>query len=255
VPSLLVSAVDRLFDDAGLFPPARRPMAEALRAHHQAATGPHARLVGPFLCPVSRLEELDACVASGVPRPTTVGVIAYDLGRTGRRPAAVRGLVQFEAPLGTTLPDLGGRVARYLEVPQSGKVHEALNAIAGAGARAKLRCGGMSREDVPSADRVADVLVTCVELGLRLKATTGLQSPFTTVGPLGRRYGFVNLLAAAATARGGGFRSQVAGVLTLEEPEALGLVERVGRARELLMSIGVPSIDEPVAGLTSRGLL
>ena len=85
MPSLLVSAVDRLFDDAGLFPPARRPMAEALRAHHQAAAGPHKRLVGPFLCPVSRLEELDACVASGLPRPTTVGVIAYDLGRAGRR--------------------------------------------------------------------------------------------------------------------------------------------------------------------------
>lgn len=255
MPSLLVSAVDRLFDDAALFPPARRPMAEALRAHHQAAAGPHKRLVGPFLCPVSRLEELDACVASGLPRPTTVGVIAYDLGRAGRRPAAVRGLVQFEAPLGTKLPDLGGRVLRYLEIPQGGKVHEALNAIAGLGARAKLRCGGMSREDVPSAERVADVLVGCVERGLKLKATAGLHQPFTTVGPLGRRYGFVNLLAAAACARTGGFRSQVAGILTLEEPDALGLVERLGRARELLMSVGTPSIDEPVAALTSRGLL
>lgn len=255
MPSLLVSAVDHLFDDAGLFPPARRPMAEALRAHHQAATGPYARLVGPFLCPVSRLEELDACVASGLPRPASVGVIAYDLGRMGRRPAAVAGLVQFEAPLGTNLPDLGGRVDRYLEVPHAGKVHEALNAIVGAGARAKVRCGGMSREDVPPPDRVADVLVGCVERGLRLKATSGLFTAFTETGPLGRRYGFVNLLAAAAAARTGGFRSQVAGILTLEEPDALGLVERLSRARELLMSIGLPSIDEPVAELVDRGLL
>jgi hypothetical protein len=255
VPSLLVSAVDRLFDDAGLFPPARRPMAEALRAHHRAATGPHARLVGPFLCPVSRLEELDACVASGLERPARLSLIAYDLGRTTRRLSGVPGLVQFEAPLGTKLPDLGGRVVRCLEVPQSGKVNESLDAISEAGARAKLRCGGMSREDTPSADRVADVLVGCVERAMQLKATAGLQQPFTTTGPLGRRYGFVNLLAAAAVARSGGFRSQVAGVLTMEEPDALGLVAHVARARELLKSVGCASIDEPVAALTSRGLL
>lgn len=66
MPSLLVSAVDRLLDDAGSFPPARRPMPEAARAHHQAATGPHTRRVGPFLSPVSRLDALDACVASGL---------------------------------------------------------------------------------------------------------------------------------------------------------------------------------------------
>lgn len=255
MPSLLVSAVDRLFDDAGLFPPARRPMAEALRAHHRAATGPHARLVGPFLCPVSRLEELDACVASGLERPAALSLIAYDLGRTTRRLSAVPGLVQFEAPLGLKVPDLGGRVLRYLEIPAAGKVNDALDAIAAAGARAKLRCGGMSREDTPSAERVADVLVGCVERGLQLKATSGLQQPFTTMGPLGRRYGFVNLLAAAAVARGGGFRSQVAGILTLEEPDALGLVSHVARARELLMSVGCASIDEPVEALTSRGLL
>jgi hypothetical protein len=252
---LLVSAVDRLFDDAGLFPPARRPMAEALRAHHQAATGPHARLVGPFLCPVSRLEELDACVASGLHRPATLSLIAYDLGRTARRLSGVPGLIQFEAPLGTKVPDLGGRVIRYVEVPPGGKVHEHLNTIAATGARAKLRCGGMSREDTPSADRVADVLVGCVERGMQLKATSGLQQPFTTTGPLGRRYGFVNLLAAAAAARSGGFRSQVSSVLTLEEPDALGLVAHLARARELLMSVGCASIDEPVEALTSRGLL
>jgi hypothetical protein len=255
VPSLLSSAVERLFDDAGLFPPARRPMAEALRAHHQAATGPRARLVGPFLCPISRLEELDACVASGLPRPEALGVIAYDLGRTARRPAVTRGLVQFEAPLGTVLPDLGARVVRYLELPQTGKVHEALDAVAAIGARAKVRCGGMGREDVPSADRLADVLVGCVERSLTLKATAGLHQPFTHTGPLGRQYGFVNLLAGAAAARQGGYRSQVAAILVAEEPEALDLAGKVARSRELLRSIGTCSIDEPVAALADRGLL
>ncbi|HKH06261.1 MAG TPA: hypothetical protein VKA65_13925 [Acidimicrobiales bacterium] len=255
MPSLLATAVDKLFDDAGLFPPASRPMAEALRAHHAAVTGPWAGLVGPFLCPVSRLDELDACVASGLPRPQRIGLIAYDVGRLGRRPNSVEGLAQFEAPLGTKLPDLGTWVLRYLEVPAMAKVHEALDRIAELGARAKLRCGGMSRDDVPAPDRVADVLVGCVERGLVLKATAGLHEPFTTTGPSGRRYGFVNLLAAAASARTGSYRAQVAEVLATEEPQALDLVHRLTRARELLKSVGTCSIDEPVDALVSRGLL
>ena len=53
-----------LFDDAGLFPPAKLPMAEALTAHERASSGPHSRVVGPFLCPATRLAELDVVVAS-----------------------------------------------------------------------------------------------------------------------------------------------------------------------------------------------
>jgi hypothetical protein len=254
VPSLLVSAVDHLFDDAGLFPPARLPMAEALAAHGRATSGARKRFVGPFLCPISRLDELDACVASGQPRPAELGVIAYG-GSTGGRPGALPGLVQVEAPLGTRLPDLGGRVRRYLEIPAQSSVGEALDAVAAAGARAKVRCGGPTRHDVPSCARVADVLVGCVERGLTLKATAGLHQPFRHTTSTGPQHGFVNLLAAAAEARKGGDRAAVAAILAAEEPEAAGLVDSVARARELLMSIGTCSIDEPMQALTDRGLL
>jgi hypothetical protein len=255
VPSLLVSAVDHLFDDAGLFPPARLPMAEALTAHHRARTGAHKRFVGPFLCPVSRLDELDACVASGRPRPTELGVIAYGLGTTGRRPGAVPGLVQCEAPLGTRLPDLGGRVRRYLEIPAQTPVGQALDAVATAGARVKVRCGGPTRDDVPSCARLADVLVGSVERNLTLKATAGLHQPFRRATRTGPQHGFVNLLAAAAEATKGGDRVSVAAILAAEEPEAAGLVKGIALARDLLMSIGTCSIDEPMQALTDRGLL
>lgn len=254
MPSLLVSAVDHLFDDAGLFPPARLPMAQALTAHHRATSGAHERYVGPFLCPVTRLDELDACVASGCPRPAELGVIAYP-GGPARPFGATRGLVQCEAPLGTRLPDLGGRVRRYLEIPPQTPVGTALDAVAAAGARAKVRCGGPTRSDVPSCARLADVLVGCVERGLTLKATAGLHQPFRHTTPTGPQHGFVNLLAAASLARDGGDRAAVAAVLATEEPEAAGLAERVGRARELLMSIGTCSIDEPMEALVTRGLL
>jgi hypothetical protein len=49
---------ERLIDDAGLFPPARKPIAEAV-ADHRAARGDSAAwMLGRFVCPVARLEEL-----------------------------------------------------------------------------------------------------------------------------------------------------------------------------------------------------
>jgi len=250
----LVSVLDRMFDDAALFPPARLPMAEALRAHNTAVAGPHGRLVGPFLCPLTRLDELDACVASGLPRPDALGVITYDVAPLGRRPRDIPGLVQFEAPLGARPPDLGGRVRLFLEIPRHGAVGDHLDAVRTAGSSAKIRCGGMGRDDVPSCERVADVLVGCVERGLTVKATAGLHHPFRTGGPAGH-HGFVNLLAAAAAARAGRDRATVATILTREEPDAHGLVDRLARARQLLVSVGTCSIDEPVAALVERGLL
>lgn len=255
MPSLLVSAVDRLFDDAGLFPPARLPMAQALVAHHRATSGTHRRYVGPFLCPVTRLDELEACVSSGQPRPAEVGLIAYGPGAAGRRLGATPGLVQCEAPLGTPLPDLGGRVRRYLEIPPQSPVGVALDAVAAAGAQAKVRCGGPTRSDVPTCARLADILVSCVERGLTLKATAGLHQPFRHTTSTGPRHGFVNLLAAAGLARDGGDRAAVAAVLGTEEPEAAELAGRLSRARELLMSIGTCSIEEPMQALADRGLL
>ena len=48
----------RLVDDAALFPPGNATMLDAVRGHLVARSGPHAELVGFFLCPVSRLPEL-----------------------------------------------------------------------------------------------------------------------------------------------------------------------------------------------------
>src|SRR5690606_23452439 len=217
----------RLFDDAGLFPPARLSMAEALTAHHRATSGPHGRYVGPFLCPVTRLDELDACVASGRPRPSELGVIAYGPATPGRRLGAIAGLVQCEAPLGTPLPDLGGRVRRYLAIPPQAPAGEALHPTRPAGGRAKVRRRGHRPSAVPSFARAA----------------------------AGEQHGFVNLLVAASLACDGGDRRTVAEVLGAEEPDAVDLVDHVGRARELVMSIGTCSIDEPMQALTERGLL
>lgn len=255
MPSLPATAIHRLFDDAGLFPPAQLPMAEALTAHARAVTGSYGRLVGPFLCPVTRLNELDACVAAGRPRPSEIGVIAYDLATTrARRLEAIDGLIQCEAPLGVPLRDLGLRVPRYLEIPHHGNVDEALDGVAAAEARVKVRCGGPTRQAVPSPRWLASVLVGAAKRNLTLKATAGLHQPFRHMGVNGPQHGFVNLLAAAAAARSGANTATVADILTTEEPEAVDLVDHLTDARQLVSSVGSCSIDEPVEALLKRGL-
>jgi hypothetical protein len=255
LPTPLGAVLTHLFDDAGLFPPAKLPMADALAAHARALAGPHSKIVGPFLCPATRLAELDACVASGASRPPTIGVIGYD-GRLDWRAAfATRGLVQVEAPLGARVPTLPGRVVRYVELPHQGSVDAALDAVLAAGARAKVRCGGLTRDAVPSAAWLASVLAGCATRGLMVKATAGLHQPYRGTGPAGPHHGFVNLLAAAAVAKTRAPAGDVAAVLTTEEADAVSLPKQVAGARGLLASIGTCSIDEPVEALTSRGLL
>jgi hypothetical protein len=247
--------LSRLFDDAGLFPPAKLPMADALAAHDRAVTGPQCDMVGPFLCPASRLAELDACVAAGAERPRSIGVVGYAGERGWQRAFAVPGLVQVEAPLGAGMPRPPGRVLAYLELPHHGPVDEALDAVAAAGARAKVRCGGQTPAAVPSVAWLASVLVGCAARGLALKATAGLHQPYRANGSEAPRHGFVNLLAAVAVARTRAPVAEVAAVLALEEADAGHLSDRVGGARQMLASIGTCSIDEPIEALTARGLL
>jgi hypothetical protein len=264
VQTSLLPVFERLFDDAGLFPPASRPMAEALRAHERVRNGPHRRLVGPFLCPLTRLDELDACVAAGVPRPPELSVIGGRDGPPWRRAVSRLGVVQVEAPLGTALPEGAHWVRRFVELPPDGPVEDAVEQVAALGAGVKVRCGGQTPDAVPSPERLAEVLVACARRRLPLKATAGLHHPFRRRGAADgsgqAQHGFVNLLAAASVAQTGASCGDLAGILDTEQDDAgdggRALLFRVDRrCRRLVRAIGTCSIDEPVDDLTALGLL
>jgi hypothetical protein len=255
LPSPLDAVLERLFDDASLFPPLTRPMADALRAHADVASGPHHRMVGPFLCPATRLPELDACVAGGAPAPESLGVVGHE-GFTGwRQVLATPGLVQVEAATSSRVPPSHGRVRRYVELVARDDPGPALDAIAAAGLRVKVRTAGPTRYAVPSCDWLAAVLVGCEARKLVLKAAGGLERPFRETGEGGSRHGFVNLLAAAAAARRGAPAPAVSAVLAAEGPDADELVSRVGGSRELVASISAASVDLPLQELADRALL
>ena len=101
---------------------------------------------------------------------------------------------------------------RHYEVPIEGPYRPLIEAIASAGAFAKVRTGGTSPELFPVPEQLTSFLISVTRRGVSFKATAGLHHPIRgefplTYAPDAARHvmhGFVNvLLATAELARGG----------------------------------------------------
>jgi hypothetical protein len=277
-----------LIDYAGLFPPARLPMGEALADYRQAGRGRDSWLLGRFLCPASRLVELAAAI--GHDDPVGVGVIVDTVLAGGDEPA-VRGaltalphqpaIVEIPAPAGalpaavatvlaalTELPD----VPAYVELPRAAATDwpRALDAIAyarraGRPVGAKVRCGGLDATAFPSEPELARFVVACRAAAVPFKATAGLHHPVrnSDLATSFEMHGFLNLLLASALAlRDGLDEAAVAALLEERDPEQLTAVldkldaETARRARaEMLVSYGSCSFSEPTDDLRALGVL
>lgn len=258
---------ERLIDDAGLFPPARKPMERALADHRAARGGPQAWILGRFLCPASRLEELAAAGSEDVEE---VGAILdgpdwrAGLEAVERFPGRVA-VVEARLPAGEAgaLVDAAERDV-FLEVPWDDPrtLTAALEDVAAAGAGAKLRCGGVTPDAFPPDEAVARFVTECLRLRLRFKATAGLHHPFRTpddeIGVL--QHGFVNLLAATALPD-----ADTVAIVAERDPgafeftgDAIGWRGNHGdaaAARGSFTAFGSCSFDEPVEDLTTHSLV
>ncbi|WP_344648269.1 hypothetical protein [Cryptosporangium japonicum] len=260
---------DAFFDDAALFPPGDAPMASAVPAH-TALRARYGDLVGPFVVPGARLEEL-AALASG---PTSFGVsviaapldLPDALARVRAHP--VLALASVEVPvvddarravseLAGIVPD-GVPVA--VEVPRGPARDEVLDALASASYRAKVRTGGLVAPAFPSPGELAATLGACVARGVAFKCTAGLHHAVRHTDPATgfTHHGFLNVLVAVDALRAGGTADG-----WLAETDASRLVaavtgwspERSAAARAAFTSFGTCSVTEPIDDLTALGLV
>jgi len=250
-----VSSLGELIDDAALFPPGSAPMPVAVAAHRRHRTAAYAELIGPFLCPVGRVAELQGELRPG--DRLRVGLIAgadqAGLAGLPEAVAAVAGddrlhLDRVELSLGPDLPDLPDLppgVTVWVEVPWAGA---SLGGLRERGAGAKFRTGGAV---VPPVEALAERIVSChAGVPLPFKCTAGLHSAVRHGGA----HGFLNVLVASGTAARGGTVAEVAAVLA--ETSADRLVAELRRAgtRGAFRSFGSCSVDEPLADLVALGL-
>jgi hypothetical protein len=262
--------LDRLIDDAGLFPPARKAMDRAVADHRVARAGAHAWMLGRFLCPVSRLAELAQAEPDADWR---LGAIAdgADWGQDLDRAATYDGpgtVDAIELRLPGELDEAPQGIDLFVEVPtrDARVLTTALDRLAADGrAGAKIRCGGPGSDAFPSDEVVARFIGDCVRLRLPFKATAGLHHPFRTrdeqIGVL--QHGFVNLLAATALVGADG-----AAIMGEADPGAFELsadglrwrdhvadAGALARARGMFTAYGSCSFEEPVADLVAHGIL
>ncbi len=210
--------LERLIDDAGLFPPARLPMRPALRAHARHAESAYWWVAGRFVIPASRVDEF-AAARSLETAPIDLSVI-LDAAALGAKGDTVRAdlerVERVRALPGVTVSSLEARlpnlpldealtariiadiVERYpsdeiafwyesaYDAGWSTPPEERLAVIASARNAAppnltfgaKVRCGGERPGATPSIPDLAAFVVAAQAHDLPWKATAGLHHPF-----------------------------------------------------------------------------
>jgi hypothetical protein len=277
--SVIPPLLERLVDDAAVFPPGSATVAAAIAGHRRHRGAWYATLVGRLLLPTAALAQAGA--ALGPDESLEIGIVAdvpldrLDRYVSGADPRLRVG--QVEAPvarrgedplagLDTLLPLCARWESAdvYAEVPLTSGLLGALDRIAAsreAGTRIapKFRTGGLAAELFPTPMELAAIICACHERGLAFKLTAGLHRALRHNDPETGfvHHGFLNVLAASVAAADGAEVMEVCEVLAATDP--LPVLEAArphrGERRPLWIGFGSCSIDEPLEDLRALGLI
>jgi hypothetical protein len=284
-----------LVDYAGLFPPAGLSMPEAAAEYARWRRSPEAWMLGRFVLPAARLDELASVLGDVEPErdgsrdpwplsvllgpgPAGAGRVAPGAAGAGGRARidTVELKAETEGEIDAALDALPAAVVAYVELPAAGDPAPLLAVLHERGARAKVRTGGVRPAAIPTPAEVARFIAACSAAGVPFKATAGLHHALRGVHPLSyasdapraAMHGFLNVFGAAALLHAGAGAEPEA-VLCDEDPSAFrldadGLAWRQLRAStrklaecraSLACSFGSCSFAEPVADLRALGLI
>ncbi|WP_138760237.1 hypothetical protein [Modestobacter altitudinis] len=271
----IVGLFTGLFDDAALFPPGDAPMAAAVPAHRELRSRP-GRLVGPFVVPAARLDELVAHLPGDEPFAVSLIAAAGDLPAAAARVTADERLQLAGVEVSLVADVAGARAAvraladgvaagvpAAVEVPWTGARDDVLDVLAGSGHRAKLRTGGLRADLFPSPSELADALDACISRGVPVKCTAGLHHAVRHTDPATgfQHHGFLNVLAAVDALAGGSPVPAAVDWLSQDDGPVLAAAartwpaDRIARARGVFTSFGTCSVLEPIDDLVGLGLL
>lgn len=281
ITTLLAGVVDY----AGLFPPAALPMPEAVAEYQDALAGASAWMLGRFVVPATRLDELAASLATlPAPRPEwrlsaivrdgsdadAEAVAAFNnaFSRHHARVDAVESKPATLDGIDALAASFGAGIDIYVEVTPGADAGRWLEHLAARGLRAKVRTGGVTADAFPSPSDLAAFLAAAVRHKVVFKATAGLHhavrgryrltyEPAASKAPM---YGYLNVLLAVAALHAGRPESTAEALLQRKDAAALDFDDaalhwgdevfslsmlRDTRARHLV-SFGSCSFQEPV---------
>lgn len=285
------SLLHEIVDYAGLFPPTAAPMAAAVEEYAgQRRTG-EAWMLASFVVGAARLDEFAGAATrwwEGQTWPLSVLLGADPLADLDRlegfldrhRDRVELRALEFRPAAPESIPAVvrrAGSTEVFCELPWDADLDPWLASLAPTGARAKIRCGGVTPELIPPVGRVAAFLRACHEADVGLKFTAGLHHPVRSVHPLtyepdsprAMMHGFLNVfLAAALVDRGDCPESTLQAVLEETDPAAFRIesdavawrdqrleADALSTARaRFARSFGSCSFAEPVRDLQHLGL-
>lgn len=253
-----------LVDYAGLFPPASEDMRPALESYASYARGEDRPALGRFIVPISRLKELEEVGGDLMPRgkrsePWRLSVlVAEDVPAAGEEMRRFNRRHSPESADGSTVidvaelkasamdeivhqrRDLPRELTAYFEIPIGGDVTPLVKTMAKAGARAKIRTGGVTPEAFPRAESIVDFIAACQREAVPFKATAGLHHPiraeyrltYESDSPTAMMYGFLNVFIAAAMLYAGESEDTALDVLEESDPSAFKFADDAIHWRE-----------------------
>lgn len=289
----LAALLDHPIDYAGLFPPAKLALVDAVE-EYTSFTGLEAELIDKFVCPASKLRELDnevgevgidgAIWVSVVGSPIAHGQTAAKQVETDMAVSAGRNIegaayevkvphAEARSAASSVGRSAGKDVSVYFEFEWShgwqDAMHEAVEAYDGIGFKA--RTGGVTADAFPTTHSVAEFIYLAVSFDAPFKFTAGLHEPLRYEDrDLGAwRHGFLNTLGASAAAMELDLTvEEIVRILEVTDPngitfsesgmEACGHVVGVdGLAGlwEVFGGFGSCSVREPLEGLRRLGYL
>jgi len=277
----------QIIDYAGLFPPAKLQLDQALRNYDRYRQGTEAWLLGRFFCPAARLTELVPLADEVSPLQGPLLLSVLGSGNPSRDQQAISEVLERHSERivvggyeckSTELDVIDGfGVPVFVEPAPGADWSAVVAAVARRHQQAnpfgfKLRCGGETAAAFPTSQQVAQVLAECRAAAIPIKFTAGLHHPLRHAdASLGvKQHGFLNVFAAGILADAQGLSTQdILRIIEEEDAKAFHFGEdlvswrdRSVSAREIdaarlgfVTSFGSCSFEEPVADLREMGLL
>jgi hypothetical protein len=201
-----------IIDYAGLFPPAKLSLPEAIANYAAYYQAPNDWMLGRFIVPIAKLVDFEGLITKLTLRSWNLSLIIsqnwqQDLDRLRdlENPAITIDALEFPVlPLeeiqeaAKALPD---GLEAFFEIPWDGNLNAYLQVLSNQGVSAKIRTGGTIETAFPSSIQLGEVILALDEAHLSFKATAGLHHPlpgwhevsYEINSPSARMHGFLNL--------------------------------------------------------------
>ena len=190
--SSLKVLLSSIVDYAGLFPPAKLNLGEAITNYVQYHQTQANWLLGHFVTPISLSAELEALLVDKFSENTIVGKCSLSVILSEDWESELKKIQAFNISnklkivsvefkplppeeIKRAIHHLSNGTDAFFEIPLSENLATYLEVLQGTKASAKIRTGGLTAKAFPNADRLCRFIFASAEAQVPFKATAGLH--------------------------------------------------------------------------------